>query len=101
MEDVAETGVRRDRDQHHRRRVRPGLARWTHSLDFLADFPGRKALDVNVMALESLEPLALVVDSLESLVGLASRKDTDEIDAKLGKRAFDPFGTRGERIVLK
>jgi hypothetical protein len=39
----------------------------THTLDFLADFPGLRALEVNVSALKSLEPLALVSDSLEWL----------------------------------
>jgi hypothetical protein len=39
----------------------------THTLDFLADLPGLRALEVNVSALQSLEPLALVSDSLEWL----------------------------------
>jgi hypothetical protein len=40
----------------------------THSLDFLADLPGLKALAVNVSALKSLEPLSLAADSLEWLL---------------------------------
>lgn len=39
----------------------------THTLDFLADFPGLKALAVTVSALESLEPLSFAADSLEWL----------------------------------
>jgi len=39
----------------------------THSLDFLADFPGLKGLSVVVSGIESLEPLSLVAESLESL----------------------------------
>lgn len=39
----------------------------THTLDFLSDFPGLKALAVNVSALKSLEPLSLGTDSLEWL----------------------------------
>jgi hypothetical protein len=38
-----------------------------HSLDFLEDFPGLKALSVTVSDLKSLEPLSHVSDSLESL----------------------------------
>jgi hypothetical protein len=34
-------------------------------------------------------------------VGLASRKDEQEIDARLGKRAVNLFGTSHEKIVLK
>lgn len=39
----------------------------THTLDFVADFAGLKALAVNVSALESLEPLSVAADSLEWL----------------------------------
>jgi hypothetical protein len=39
----------------------------THVLDFLADFPGLKALAVNVSGLKSLAPLSLAADSLEWL----------------------------------
>lgn len=42
--------------------------RKTHSLDFVADFPGLKALAVGVSALKSLDPLSLAADSLEWLV---------------------------------
>ena len=42
--------------------------RKTHSLDFLADFPGLKALAVGLSALKSLDPLSLAADSLEWLV---------------------------------
>lgn len=39
----------------------------THTLDFLADFPGLRAASVIVSDLSSLEPLSHVADSLESL----------------------------------
>jgi hypothetical protein len=39
----------------------------THAIDFLADFPGLKALAVHVSALKSLAPLSLAADSLEWL----------------------------------
>lgn len=38
-----------------------------HTLDFLIDFPGLKALSINVSSLKSLEPLSQVNDSLEWL----------------------------------
>jgi hypothetical protein len=38
-----------------------------HTLDFLADFPGLRALEIRVSALKSLEPLTLVADSVEWL----------------------------------
>ena len=34
-------------------------------------------------------------------VGLASRKDTAEVDARLGRRAINLFGTADEKFVLK
>lgn len=42
--------------------------RKTFSLDFLADFPGLRALGIRVSALKSLDPLHLVADSLASLI---------------------------------
>lgn len=45
----------------------PTWPKGTHTLDFLADFPGLKALCVQVEELQSLEPLSLATESLESL----------------------------------
>jgi hypothetical protein len=45
----------------------PTWPKGKHTLDFLADFPGLKALSVQVEALQSLEPLSIAAESLESL----------------------------------
>jgi hypothetical protein len=47
------------------------------------------------------DPIVACAKLKRVTVGLASRKATEEVDAKLGPRAVNLFGTKDEKLVLE